>query len=98
MKYRPDYPDHFGCLVDARTWAKFFFRWYNNEHRHTGLGLMTPAAVHFGQAAELSIQRQATLQVVYEQYPERFVKGQPTPQQVPSAVWINPPRGNGASS
>lgn len=98
MKYRPDYPDHFGCIVDARAWAKSFFRWYNNEHRHTGLALMTPAAVHLGQATELAIQRQATLQAAYEQHPERFVKGQPTPQQVPSAVWINPPRGNGESS
>ncbi len=55
MKYRPDYPARFGCIVDARAWAKSFFRWYNDRHRHTGLGLMTPAAVHFGQAAELTI-------------------------------------------
>jgi len=98
MKYRPDYPDRFGSIVDARAWAKSFFHWYNHEHRHTGLGLMTPAAVHLGQAAELTIQRQATLLAAYEQHPERFVKGQPTPLQVPSEVWINPPQVNGGSA
>ena len=97
MKYRPDYPARFGCIVDARAWAKSFFRWYNDRHRHTGLGLMTPAAVHFGQAAELTIERQATLQAAYEQHPERFVKGQPTPLQLPNEVWINPPQMNGGA-
>lgn len=98
LKYRPDFPDRFGSLVDARAWAQSFFHWYNNAHRHTGLGLMTPAAVHLGLAAELTIQRQAILQTAYAQHPERFVKGQPIPLQVPSAVWINPPQGNGGAS
>lgn len=98
MKYRPDYPDRFGSIVDARGWAQSFFHWYNNAHRHTGLALMTPAAVHLDQAAELTIQRQAILQAAYEQHPERFVKGQPTPLQVPSAVWINPPQVKGGAS
>ncbi len=56
MKYRPDYPDRFGSPEDARTWARSFFYWYNNEYRHTGLGLMTPATVHYGLAAELTSQ------------------------------------------
>jgi putative transposase len=93
MKYRPDYPDRFGSLEDARTWARPFFHWYNHEHRHTSLGLMTPATVHYGLADELTVQRQATLQAVYEKHPERFVKGLPTPPQLPTAVWINPPKG-----
>jgi putative transposase len=91
MKYRPDYPERFGSPQDARNWAQPFIYWYNNEHRHTSLGLMTPATVHYGLAAELTIQRQATLQAAYEKHPERFVKGLPTPPKHPTAVWINPP-------
>jgi len=95
MKYRPSYPDHFGCIEDARTWAKPFFDWYNNEHRHTGLGLMTPAAIHTGLATQLTTQRRATLQAAYESHPERFVKGRPQPLQIPNKVWINPPQLDG---
>ena len=91
MKYRPDYPARFGSLADARSWARSFFDWYNNQHRHTSLGLMTPAAVHYGRAAELTVQRQVVLQTAYEKHPERFVKGLPTPPALPTAVWINPP-------
>ena len=91
MKYRPDYPDRFGSLPDARTWARPFFHWYNNDHHHSNLGLMTPADVHYGRAGELTIQRQAVLHAAYEKYPERFVKGMPTPPKLPTAVWINPP-------
>jgi len=91
MKYRPSYPDHFGCIEDARAWAKPFFHWYNNAHRHTGLALMTPAAVHTGLSTQLTTQRQATLQAAYEEHPERFVKGRPQPLQIPDKVWINPP-------
>ena len=91
MKYRPDYPDRFGGLHHARIWARPFFYWYNHEHRHTSLGLMTPATVHYGQAAELTVRRQAVLTAAYEKYPERFVQGQPVAPQLPTAVWINPP-------
>ena len=91
MKYRPDYPDRFGSLQDARNWTHSFINWYNNEHRHTSLGLMTPATVHFGLAAALTVQRQATLQAAYDKNPERFVKGMPIPPKQPTAVWINPP-------
>ena len=91
MKYRPDYPDRFGSSQEARNWAQAFIDWYNNEHRHTSLGLMTPATVHYGLAAELTVQRQVTLQAAYEKNPERFVKGLPTPPRLPTAVWINPP-------
>ncbi len=91
MKYRPDYPDRFGSLADTRIWARPFFHWYNNEHRHSNLGLMTPATVHYGRAGELTIQRRAVLQAAYEKYPERFVNGMPTPPKLPMAVWINPP-------
>ena len=92
MKYRPDYPNRFGSQEDARTWARPFFHWYNNEHRHTSLGLMTPATVHYGLAAELTSRRQLVLHAIYQKHPERFVNGLPTPPKLPSAVWINPPR------
>jgi putative transposase len=92
MKYRPDYPERFDSQDNAQTWVRPFYNWYNNEHRHTNLGLMTPAAVHYGLAAELTSQRQIVLQSVYEKHPERFVNGPPTPPKVPTAVWINPPQ------
>ena len=91
MKYRPDYPTRFGCLQDARAWAAEFFRWYNHEHHHTGLALLTPAEVHFRRAEQILQKRQAVLQAAYEKTPERFVKGVSHPSQLSQAVWINPP-------
>jgi putative transposase len=91
MKYQPTYPRRFGSLPDARSWAHGFFPWYNFEHHHSGLGLMTPAAVHFGQAAQLLQHRQAVLQQAFVLHPQRFVKGVPKPPTLPTAVWINPP-------
>jgi putative transposase len=94
LKYRPDYPARFGCQPDARTWATEFFRWYNYEHHHSALGLLTPADVHFGRTQRILDQRQLVLQAAYQKNPERFVKGVSTPTQLPSAVWINPPTTN----
>lgn len=91
MKYQPTYPRRFGSLPDARSWAQAFFPWYNFEHHHSGLGLMTPTVVHFGQAAQLWQNRQAVLQQAYAIHPQRFVKGLPKPPTLPTAVWINPP-------
>ncbi len=91
MKYRPDYPERFGGFGHAHDWARTFFAWYNHHHRHSGIGLMTPATVHFGQAEQLSAQRQQVLQAAYQAHPERFVNGLPSPPAVPAAVWINPP-------
>lgn len=92
LKYRPDYPNRFGCQSDARAWTTEFFRWYNYEHHHSGIGLLTPADVHFGRAQAVLDQRQQVLQVAYEKNPERFVKGVSRPVQLPQAVWINPPK------
>lgn len=91
LKYRPNYPDRFGCLLDARKWAQAFFTWYNHAHHHTGLALLTPAVVHSGQTALVLQQRQETLHWAYVAHPERFVKGIPKPSHPPAAVWINPP-------
>jgi putative transposase len=91
VKYHPTFPDRFGCLLDARSWGQQLFRWYNSEHHHTALGLMTPAAVHFGQAPALFLGRQQVLTAAYATHPERFVRGVPQPPALPTEVWINRP-------
>ena len=91
LKYHPDYPDRFGSIQDARAWAHPFFDWYNHEHYHTGLNLLTPATVHFGQAQAICQQRQAVMNAAYAAHPERFSKGLPLVAAPPNEVWINPP-------
>lgn len=91
LKYHPGYPERFGSLPDARGWGREFFDWYNNEHHHTALGLLTPADVHYGRSAVVLAKRQEVLQRAYEAHPERFVKGAPKVLELPPAVWINPP-------
>lgn len=92
MKYRPNYPDRFDSLDHARSWARAFFTWYNLKHHHTGLALMTPAVVHYGQADEVRAKRQRVLDAAYAAHPERFVKGHPIAPKAPDQVWINPPQ------
>jgi putative transposase len=92
LKYRLDYPERFGSLADARTWGRSFFTWYNHQHHHTGLGLLTPAAVHAGRAETVRQQRQMVLEQAFQAHPERFVKGAPHPAELPEAAWINPPK------
>jgi putative transposase len=91
-KYQPEFPDRFGSIQDAKAFCRRFFDWYNRDHHHLGIGLMTPNQVHFGQADEVYAQRQETLQIAFDANPNRFVKGKPTPPQKPTAVWINPPQ------
>ena len=91
LKYCPQFPDRFGSLEDGRAFGQEFFRWYNQDHRHSGLGFLTPATVHFGQAAAVRAQRARVLTAAYAAHPERFVKGRPQPADLPTAVWINPP-------
>ena len=91
MKYRPDFPKQFGGIEDARGFCGGFFAWYNREHHHSGIGLMTPEMVHYGWAESVSQARLKTLQQAYRQHPERFVRKQPAPPKLPDAVWINPP-------
>src|SRR5437879_9854578 len=78
LKYRPEFPDRFGCIQDSRAFCQGFFRWYNEEHRHSGLGLLTPEMVHYGQAESVLQQRQAVLDVAYNFNPKRFVRSAPT--------------------
>ena len=97
LKYRPDFPERFGCLQDARVFCQAFFTWYNGAHCHSGIGLMTPAAVHEGRAATMRDARQQVLSAAYAAHPERFVRKPPQPPLLPHAVWINPPKEESAS-
>ena len=91
MKYRPDFPKRFGCIEDARLHCQEFFAWYNNEHRHSGIGYMTPQAVHYGHAQALREVRQVALDAAFLATPNRFKGRRPAPFNLPTAVWINPP-------
>jgi putative transposase len=91
MKYRPEFPNRFGCIQDSRAFCQQFFHWYNEQHRHSGIGLLTPAMVHFGQTPVVLAQRQAVLDAAYAAHPERFVRRPPKPLPLPSEVWINRP-------
>jgi putative transposase len=93
MKYRPEFPDRFGSIQDSRAFCQTFFAWYNDEHRHSGLGLLTPAMVHHGQAPLILAQRQEVLTAAYLLHPERFVRFAPKPATLPKEVWINKPPG-----
>lgn len=91
MKYRPEFPEQFGSIEDARAFCKTFFDWYNWEHYHSGIGYLTPGTVHYGTAEECLKKRDETLSKAYSKNPERFTRGKPISGSVPEAVWINPP-------
>jgi putative transposase len=92
LKYRPDFPERFGSIQDARAFCQIFFPWYNTEHHHGGLGLLTPYDVHYGLAEQRRAARATVLAAAYAAHPERFPHGVPQPAASPSEVWINPPR------
>ena len=92
MKYQPDFPNRFGPMHEARAHFTDFFRWYNHEHRHSGIAYLTPADVHLGRAPQVMAQRQQVMDAAYALHPERFVRGAPRAAQLAPAVWINPPR------
>jgi transposase InsO family protein len=91
MKYGPTYPDRFGSLAEAETWVQTFVTWYNTEHRHSGIGFLTPQMHHAGQAIPITAARQATLDAAYDAHPERFPHGRPHPPVVPDQAGINLP-------
>src|SRR3970040_2209929 len=92
LKYRPDFPERFGSLEQARAQNADFFSWYNTEHRHSGLGLHTPHDVHYGLAEARRAQRAEVLLAAYAAAPDRFVHHPPVPAPLPTAAWINPPK------
>ncbi len=92
MKYRPDYPAFFDSMLAARVWTQSFFQWYNHEHKHSALCLLTPGVVHYEHADSVLRARLTVRQQAYAAHPERFVKGPPTLASLPPEVWINRPQ------
>ncbi len=91
MAYRPAFPARFASIEAARAFCQEFFRWYNTQHRHRGISLHTPEAIHYGFASKRQLVRAETLPAAYGAHPERFVRKPPTPPAIPSAAWISEP-------
>jgi putative transposase len=91
LKYRPEFPERFASIEAARTLVAELIGWYNGEHHHGGIALLTPAMVHSGQAEAVIAKRQAHLDLAYGTHPQRFVNSPPKHASLPEAVWINPP-------
>ena len=92
LKYRPGFPDRFGSIQDGRAFCQDFFPWYNREHRHSGIALLTPEVVHYGKAEAVTNQRRIVLASAFDAHPERFVLGLPVPPSLPESAWINKPK------
>lgn len=91
LKYRPGFPDRFDSSLQARSFCRDFFGWYNNEHRHSGIAMLTPAMVHYQRHEGVLQHRSDILVKAFQGHPERFVRGVPRVQQLPVEVWINKP-------
>ena len=91
LKYQPAFPQRFGSFEHARDFCGQFIHWYNHEHHHWGLALLTPAVVHAGRAEAVLAARQTVLDAAHAAHPERFVRQPPRPMALPDEVWINPP-------
>ena len=91
LKYRPEFPQRFGSLEDSRAFCRPFFRWYNTEHRHSGIAFMTPQDVHYKRATQILETRSVTMDAAFEAHPKRFKNKRPVLKTLPAAVWINPP-------
>ena len=91
LKYCPQFPQRFGCIQDARSFCQSFFSWYNKEHRHSGIALMTPEQVHYGMDKTIYQNRSKALAAAFDKNPNRFKGKVPVPESLPSAAWINKP-------
>jgi putative transposase len=92
LKYCPEFPERFGSIQDARAFCQDFFIYYNKEHHHSGIALMTPEQVHYGLADQIVKERSGVLQAAFLKHPERFKGRMPIPQPLPEAAWINKPK------
>jgi len=92
LKYRPDFPDRFTSIEEARRHCKAFFWWYNQEHYHCGIAWHHPADVHYGRIHQVHAARADVLAAAYQRNPERFVNKPPSPPAIPTTVWINQPQ------
>ena len=90
LKYSPAFPARFTSIAHARQFCAEFFSYYNHDHRHSGIGLHTPASVHFHTADDVREQRQRTLDTAWRTHPDRFTH-RPRPPARPDTVWINKP-------
>jgi putative transposase len=91
LKYRPDFPEKFGSIEDARSYCRDFFFWYNNEHKHSGIAMLTPEMVHYNLVNEVVENRNSVYLKAYKSNPERFVNGVPKAKLPDNEVWINKP-------
>ena len=91
LKYHPGFPGRFPDIAAATDFCRSFFPWYNSEHRHAGIAMLTPDDVHHGRARAVLARRERTLEAAWANHPERFVRGIPKPSPLPKQVWINPP-------
>jgi putative transposase len=94
LKYRPDFPARFGSIQDARVHCQRFFYWYNQQHKHSGIAMLTPQTVHHNNADNVLKQRQQILTLAFDRHPSRFKGKPPRPQSLPEAAWINKPLNN----
>lgn len=92
MKYRPEFPERFHSLPDARAFCQVFFAWYNDEHRHSGIGYVTPAAMHKGVASIIYAQRDLVLEDAFARHSNRFKHRRPQPPTIPIEAGINMPK------
>ena len=92
LKYCPQFPESFGCIEDAKAFCRALFKWYNDEHRHSGINRLTPGSLHYGEASKVLDNRNQVLMLAYAKHPARFINGQPAAGVIPGAVWINPPK------
>jgi len=98
LKYNPKFPGRFGSIQDARSFCQQFFNWYNKEHRHSGIGMVTPEQVHYGQAKEVYEKRSQVLLRAYDNNPNRFKHRVPKPYDLPTEAWINKPENDSLES
>jgi len=92
LKYHPEFPDRFGSIEDASDFCRFFMTWYNTEHRHSGIVMLTPESVHYGKAEQILEKRREVLEAAAQKHPLRFKGRKPDPGKLPDKVWINPPK------
>ena len=95
LKYRPEFPQRFGCLQDAQSHCRTFFDWYNTQHLHTGIAMLTPQAVHYGEADSILKHRTEILEAARMKNPVRFKGKSLALPELPEAAWINKPSEEG---
>jgi|APGre2960657505_1045072.scaffolds.fasta_scaffold64031_1 putative transposase len=91
MKYHRYFKPWYESAEEAKAILGEFFKWYNGEHRHINLGLMTPETVHLGKVEEVLAARSQALRLAYSRHPERFSKRGPKVLIPQERVGINIP-------